>query len=159
MTYLTNKTFSEIELGDSASLVRQLTQEDIQLFAISSGDVNPAHLDVEYAEKSFFHKIIGHGMWTGALISTVLGTELPGPGTIYLGQSLKFLRPVAIGDQVTVKLTVVKKYIRKPILILSCICTNQHEKVVVSGFAKVLAPTEKVKRKAIKLPEIQFKNS
>lgn len=156
MTVLTNKTFDEIKVGDNASLTRELTQEDIFLFARVSGDVNPAHLDIEYAKSNIFKKIVGHGMWTASLISTVLGTKLPGPGTIYLNQSLKFTRPVAIGDKITVKLIVIKKYIRKPVLILTCKCTNQNDVVVLTGFAKVLAPTKKVRREQIDLPEIKI---
>ena len=85
-----NRTFDEIAIGESASIVRTLTQEDIELFAVVSGDVNPAHLDPAYAETDLFHRIIAHGMWGGALISAVLGTELPGPGTIYISQDLHF---------------------------------------------------------------------
>lgn len=151
MNFFINKTFEEVKLGDSATYSRALTQDDIILFAKVSGDVNPAHLDPEYAKTTHFKQVIGHGMWTAALISTVLGTQLPGPGTIYLSQSLKFLKPVFIGDNITVKVTVVKKYIRKPVLILAAKCTNQHEKIVLTGFAKVLAPTVKVKFKS-KLP-------
>src|ERR1700738_4988907 len=91
---LINYTFDEIQVGDTASVSHQLTQKDINLFAIMSGDINPAHVDAEYAKTDIFHKIVAHGMWGGALISTVLGTKLPGPGTIYLSQSLKFLSPV-----------------------------------------------------------------
>src|SRR5579863_3428407 len=103
MDYLENCTFDEIQVGDSASLTRTLTEKDIQVFAIMSGDINPAHVDADYAQSDMFKKIIGHGMWGGALISTVLGTELPGPGTIYIGQTLRFKKPVAIGD--TLKVT------------------------------------------------------
>ena len=84
MQNIENKTFDEIKVGDMAHLSRTLTREDIELFAIMSGDVNPAHMDPEYAKQSMFHEIIAHGMWGGALISTLLGTKLPGPGTIYL---------------------------------------------------------------------------
>lgn len=84
MDTIENRTFDELRVGDSASLTRTLTRKDIQLFAVMSGDVNPAHLDDEYARSDMFHKVIAHGMWSGALISTVLGTQLPGPGTIYL---------------------------------------------------------------------------
>ncbi len=79
MEYLENRTFDEIQVGDSAKLTRTLTEKDIQVFAIMSGDINPAHVDVEFAQSAMFHEIIGHGMWGGALISTVLGTQLPGP--------------------------------------------------------------------------------
>ena len=106
-----NRTFDELRIGDSASLVRTLTLRDIELFAVMSGDVNPAHVDVEYAKSDMFHKVIAHGMWSGALISTVLGTQLPGPGTIYLGQSMRFHRPVGIGDTLTVTLRVTKSHV------------------------------------------------
>src|SRR5208283_4344796 len=101
-----NRTFSELKVGDSASISRVLTFKDIELFAIMSGDVNPAHVDEEFAKSDMFHRIIAHGMWGGALISTVLGTELPGPGAIYLGQSLRFRRPVCLGDVISVTVTV-----------------------------------------------------
>ncbi|OJW51255.1 MAG: hypothetical protein BGO67_13150 [Alphaproteobacteria bacterium 41-28] len=107
--FIENKPFNEIEIGDSASVQHTLTMRDILLFAIMSGDVNPAHLDDEYARSDTFHKIIAHGMWGASLISTVLGTHLPGPGTIYLSQSLKFLKPVGIGDTITARVTVKEK--------------------------------------------------
>ena len=92
--YIENKTYDEIAVGDSAELQRTLTPKDIDLFAVMSGDVNPAHVDPEYAKTDIFHHVIAHGMWGGALISTVLGTQLPGPGTIFLSQSLDFEAPV-----------------------------------------------------------------
>ena len=102
MPRIENKTFDEIRLGDTASLVRTLTHKDIEVFAIMSGDVNPAHVDETFAKSDMFHKVVAHGMWGAALISTVLGTELPGPGTIYIDQSLHFGRPVGLGDTITV---------------------------------------------------------
>ena len=90
---LRNRTFDELAIGDSACIERTLTRQDIQLFAILSGDANPQHLDPEFAASTRFHGVIAHGMWGGALISAVLGTRLPGPGTIYLGQTLRFLAP------------------------------------------------------------------
>ncbi|MFX8801512.1 MaoC/PaaZ C-terminal domain-containing protein, partial [Acinetobacter baumannii] len=89
---LENRTYEEISVGETASLQRTLTKEDIEVFAILSGDVNPAHLDEAYARASPFHRVIAHGMWGGTLISTVLGTRLPGPGTIYVSQQLSFVR-------------------------------------------------------------------
>ena len=83
---LENHPFAEIRVGDGASLVRHVSERDIQLFAAVSGDVNPAHVDALYAKSSSFHGIIAHGMLAASLISTVLGTRFPGPGTIYLGQ-------------------------------------------------------------------------
>ena len=108
-----NRTFDEIAVGDSASLSRTVTQQDIELFAIISGDVNPAHMDPAYADADMFHKIIAQGMLEAGLISAVLGTELPGPGTIYLGQDLRFLHPVSIGDRITATLTVTEKHPEK----------------------------------------------
>lgn len=104
-TYIENLTYDEIKVGDKATLVRTLQPSDIQLFAIMSGDVNPAHVDHEYAQSSLFREVIAHGMWGGALISTVLGTQFPGPGTLYVDQSLHFSRPVTLGDTITVTLT------------------------------------------------------
>jgi acyl dehydratase len=108
-TFIENRTFDEINIGDSTSLVRKLRREDIELFAVMSGDVNPAHVDEEYAKSDMFHKIIAHGMWGASLISTVLGTTLPGPGAIYLGQTLHFRHPVTVGDTITVTVTVTGK--------------------------------------------------
>ena len=107
--FIENRTFDEIAVGDSASLDRTLAQRDIELFAAMSGDVNPAHMDPAYARTDIFHRVIAHGMWGGALISTVLGTELPGPGTIYLSQDLHFRAPVDLGDTITVSVTAREK--------------------------------------------------
>lgn len=159
MNYIENQIFDEIRLGQSASLKRTLTPEDIELFAIMSGDVNPAHVDEEYAKNDMFHKIIAQGMWGASLLSTVLGTELPGPGTIYLDQTLKFEHPVAVGDTITVTLTVTKKIPRKHIIEFDCKCSNQLGKIVISGIATVIAPTIKVKRKRIELPKVEFKKA
>ena len=157
MQYIQNHTFDEINVGDNAVLTRILTEKDIELFAIMSGDINPAHLDKEYVKTDIFQKIVAHGMWGGALISTVLGTQLPGPGTIYLGQTLKFLHPITVGDTVTVNVTVVKKHTNKPIIDLDCRCVLQNEVVAVTGVATVIAPTEKVKRERMVLPDMILK--
>jgi len=150
-----NVTFEEIQIGQQASLSRRLTMSDIELFATVSGDINPAHLDEEYAADSLFHKVIGHGMWSGSLISAVLGTLLPGPGTIYLGQDLRFKRPVGLGDVITVTVIAKEKRDDKNIVVFDCIATNQDGKEVVSGAAEVIAPTKKVRRAAHELPQVQ----
>jgi phosphotransacetylase/acyl dehydratase len=155
MEYIENRTYDEINAGDSATLVRTLTEQDIKLFAVMSGDINPAHVDPEYAMASRFREVIGHGMWSGALISTVLGTQFPGPGTIYLGQNLQFRRPVKVGDTVTVKVTVKEKG-DKGHVSLDTECVNQDGELVVSGGAEVIAPKEKVRRPRIELPEVRF---
>ncbi|WP_038209892.1 bifunctional enoyl-CoA hydratase/phosphate acetyltransferase [Xenophilus azovorans] len=151
-----NRTFDEIAVGDSASLQRTLTAQDIQLFAVLSGDVNPQHLDAEFAASTRFHGVIAHGMWGGALISAVLGTRLPGPGTVYLGQTLKFLRPVRVGDTLTITVTVAARDEAKKRLTLACACTNQAGEAVIEGEASVLAPTEKIERAAATLPEVRI---
>jgi phosphate acetyltransferase/phosphate butyryltransferase len=154
--YLENKTFAELRIGDIAELTRTLCQKDIQLFAVMSGDVNPAHLDEEYAKSDLFHKIVAHGMWGGALISTVLGTLLPGPGTIYLGQTLRFNRPVALGDAITVTVKVADKAEHRHRVIFDCSCVNQRGEAVISGQAEVIAPTEKVRRLCSPLPQVRL---
>jgi phosphotransacetylase/acyl dehydratase len=151
-----NRTFAELKVGDSASIARTLTYKDIELFAIMSGDVNPAHVDEEFAKSDMFHRIIAHGMWGGALISTVLGTQLPGPGAIYLGQSLKFRRPVCLGDTITVTVKVAEKIEEKNRISLDCQATNQKGELVISGTADVIAPTEKISRDRVVLPEIKL---
>ena len=143
MEYIENRTFDELKVGDSASLTRTLKSEDIKLFAVMSGDVNPAHVDEEFARSDMFHEIIAHGMWGGALISTLLGTKLPGPGTIYLGQTLKFAQPVALGDTITVTTTVAGKDPEKHRVAFDCCCMNQKGDVVISGSAQVIAPPKR----------------
>ena len=93
-----NRTFDEIAVGDRASIERTLTASDIQLFAAMSGDINPTHIDAEYADSTRFHGVVAHGMWGAALISAVLGTRLPGPGTAYSSQTLTFHAPIRVGD-------------------------------------------------------------
>jgi phosphate acetyltransferase/phosphate butyryltransferase len=156
MDTIRNRTFDELHIGDSASLARTLTRADIELFAVMSGDVNPAHVDEDYARSDMFHKVIAHGMWSGALISTVLGTQLPGPGTIYLGQSLRFVRPVGLGDTVTVTLTVARLDPEKRRVAFDCTVVNQAGQQVVTGTADVIAPDEKVERPRVALPDVHL---
>lgn len=104
--FLRNRTFDELRPGDTASIVRLVGRDDIDLFAAVSGDLNPAHLDAAFARTGLFGHVVAHGMWTAALVSAVLGTRLPGPGTIYLGQDLRFLKPVVPGDTITATVTV-----------------------------------------------------
>jgi 3-hydroxybutyryl-CoA dehydratase len=124
-------------IGTRATLSRTITEDDIFLFATVSGDHNPIHLDAEYAERTLFGKRIAHGFLIGSLISAVLGNEMPGPGSIYLGQTLKFLAPIHIGDTVTVTVKVVEIREDKRILTLHTECTNQHGTLVLSGEATV----------------------
>lgn len=144
--HLVNKTYDEIQIGDTASLVRTLMPEDVKLFAVLTGDFNPGLADPAYSESGMFREVIAHGMWSGSLISTVLGTQFPGPGTTLIDQSLHFARPVTIGDIVTVTVTAKQKFDHNQHVIFDCVCTNQEGLQVVRGTAEVLAPTEKISR-------------
>ncbi len=155
--FLKNRTFDELQPGDAASLVRIVGRDDIDLFAAVSGDVNPAHLDATFAATDMFGHIVAHGMWTAALISAVLGTKLPGPGTIYLGQDLKFLKPVAPGDTVTASVTVREKNADKRIVILDTECTNQKGEQVLAGAATVIAPDATIEWPRTALPDVSLR--
>ncbi|MGB1091161.1 MAG: MaoC/PaaZ C-terminal domain-containing protein [Oceanobacter sp.] len=154
METLTNLTFDELNVGDSYSSTHKVDERGVQLFAVVSGDHNPIHLDAEYAATTRFGERIAHGMYTGALISAVLGMNFPGPGSIYVGQTLEFKRPVLLGDDITVELSVKEKIEKGNRVILSCVLTNQNGKPVVTGEATVIAPTEKQELPAAALPEI-----
>lgn len=155
-TFIENRTFDELQIGDSAGIERRLTMDDIKLFAVMSGDVNPAHVDEDFAKSSRFQEIIAHGMWGGALISTVLGTEMPGPGTIYLGQTLRFRAPVGLGDVLKVTVRVREKDDEKKRVTFDCFCTNQDGRHVIEGVADVLAPTEKIRRARTIMPRVRL---
>ncbi|MEY2677920.1 MAG: hypothetical protein RLZ00_612 [Pseudomonadota bacterium] len=153
-----NHPYDEIVVGQTARLVRTLTVADIQAFAAVSGDTNPAHLDPEYANATLFHGVIGHGMWGGSLISTLLGTVFPGPGTIYLEQNLRFSRPVRVGDTLNVTVTCTAKHDDKKTVELDCNLVNQKGERVLLGTAKVMAPTEKLRMPRIHAPHISLFN-
>ncbi|RYF77263.1 MAG: bifunctional enoyl-CoA hydratase/phosphate acetyltransferase, partial [Comamonadaceae bacterium] len=151
-----NRTIDEIALGDSESIQRTLTAQDIQLFAVLSGDTNPQHLDAEFAAGTRFHGVIAHGMWGGALISAVIGTRLPGAGSVYLGQTLQFRQPVHVGDTLTIGVEVTARDAARQLLTLACSCTNQKGDLVITGEAQVLAPTERIERPGATLPEVRL---
>jgi phosphate acetyltransferase/phosphate butyryltransferase len=156
LEFIRNRTFDEIAVGDHAAIQRALTASDIQLFAAMSGDVNPTHIDPQFAASTRFHGVIAHGMWGAALISAVLGTRLPGPGTIYLGQTLKFHTPVHVGDALTITVTVTTRNEENHRLTLDCTCVNQDGKTVISGEATVMAPTERIERPRGTLPQVRI---
>lgn len=151
-----NYVFDEITVGQSARLVRTLTLQDIQAFAAVSGDTNPSHLDPQYANDTLFHGVVAHGMWSGALISALLGTQFPGPGTVYQDQALHFAKPVRVGDTLTVTVTVTKRNLADHSLELDCQVVNQRTICVLSGTAKVLAPMVKVRLPKVAAPTIQL---
>lgn len=152
---ITNRTYDELSVGDSARLVRTLSVGDIRLFAALSGDATPSYVDEEYARSDLFHHIIAHGMWVGALISTVVGTRLPGPGTVWVDETLKFLQPAGVGDTLTVCVRVLEKQAR-PRVRLACRCVNQRAEVVAEGEAVVQAPAEKINRPRAQLADIEL---
>lgn len=151
-----NRTYDEIAIGDAAHLEKRLTLEDIKLFAVMSGDVNPSHVDEDFAKSSRFQEVIAHGMWGGALISSVLGTQLPGPGTVYLGQTLSFKAPVRLGDVLHVSVRAIDKDDAHHRITFACRCQNQHGDNVIEGEARVLAPTTKISRPRTLMPKVRL---
>ena len=155
MECIENKTFDEINIGDHASLTRRLTLRDIKLFAAVTGNVNPEHVDEDFAKNSRFHGVIAHGMWGGSLISSVLGTQLPGAGTIYTNLNLEFIRPVFLGDTVTVTVTAGTKDEARGHIVFDCLCSNENDEEVIRGQATVIAPREKIRRPRMVVPEVR----
>ncbi|MDF3931749.1 MaoC family dehydratase [Pseudomonas citronellolis] len=153
MTQVQNVPYSELEVGQKASFQRAVGERDIQLFAEVSGDRNPVHLDADYAATTLFKERIAHGMLSGALISAAIATTLPGPGTIYLGQNLRFTRPVKIGDVLDVELEVLEKLPKNRVRIGTRVL-NQNGEAVVEGEAEVLAPKQKLDIELPALPPI-----
>ena len=135
-------TISEMKVGDSASFTKTVSEHDVYTYAGVSGDFNPAHVNEVEAQKGMFGKRIAHGMLSAGFISTVLGTQLPGPGTIYLGQELRFTKPVFFGDTITATVTVAELIPEKNRAILDTVCTNQNGDVVIKGKATVMPPKE-----------------
>ena len=130
--------FEELQIGMSDSTTKVITEQDILTFAELSTDKNPLHIDPVAASKGMFGKQIAHGMLVASLISAVLGTKMPGEGSVYLGQELKFKRPVFIGDTIEAKAEVIELREEKHIVILKTTCTNQDGVVVIDGFATIL---------------------
>ncbi len=136
------KTISELKVGDKDYFEKTITETDIYLYAGITGDFNPVHVNQIEAEKTMFKERIAHGMLTAGLISTALGTKLPGTGTILLGQELKFTKPVRIGDTIKAEVEVAEIIFEKNRVKLKATCTNQNGEVVVEGIITVLAPKE-----------------
>jgi 3-hydroxybutyryl-CoA dehydratase len=126
------------KIGDAATRTKTFTDEDIRAFAELSGDYNPVHLDDEYAASTRFGRRIAHGMLAASLISATLANDLPGRGTVYLSQSVRFVAPVFPGDAVTAQVTVTKVREDKPIVTLETVCTNQRGEKLIEGEAVVL---------------------
>src|ERR1044072_1921328 len=128
------------KVGDAAEVSKTITDEDVRWFAELTGDRNPVHLDESYAKTTRFGRRIAHGMLGASLISTVLASELPGPGSVYLNQTLRFNAPVYLGETITAR--DIEKHVRedKPVVTLETVCTNQRGERVVEGEAVVLVP-------------------
>ncbi len=137
-------TMNDIYIGQEATFSKKITAEDVETFATVTGDKNPQHLDEKYAGTSVFQKRIVHGMLVGSLFSTIFGVILPGLGSIYTKQSLKFIRPVFLGDTITAKVMVKEKNLEKDRVIFDCIATNEKEEVVLVGEAEIIPPKEEV---------------
>ena len=134
------RTIHDIAVGDGASFAKTISETDVYLYAGITGDFNPAHVDEVYASQTFFKSRIAHGMLTAGLISAILGTRFPGPGTIYLRQELAFLAPVRIGDTVTASVEVIERDPARNRLRLKTCCRNQHGVAVLEGEAVVSPP-------------------
>lgn len=130
----------ELKIGANASRTKRITAEDIEAFARASGDVNPVHLDETYAATTIFGRRIAHGMLSASLVSAVLGNDLPGPGTIYLSQDLKFKAPVYLDDEITATVELTHYREDRRIATFRTTCTNQDGKLVLEGEAVVIAP-------------------
>lgn len=131
---------SELRIGDSASVAKTVSETDVYLFAGITGDFNPAHVNEAEAAGGMFQGRIAHGILSAGFISAAIAMKLPGPGTIYLGQELKFTKPVRIGDTVTATVTVTELRPEKNIVKLDTTCTNQRGETVITGSAVVMPP-------------------
>lgn len=135
-----DRPYDDLAVGEKATYTKTITGDDVQTFAALSGDVNPVHVDPEFAKNTAFGQQIAHGMLAASLISAVIGTQLPGINSIYLGQELKFLAPVFFGDTLTAEAEIVEKREDKPILKIRTTVTKQDGTVVVEGQAVIKKP-------------------
>jgi 3-hydroxybutyryl-CoA dehydratase len=129
---------TDLKIGDFATFSKTISESDVYSFAGITGDFNPVHIDIEAAKKSIFGKRVIHGMLSASLISTVLGTRLPGPGSIYLSQNVKFLAPAYIGDTLTAKVIVEEIDLENAKVKLQTLVINQNDKPIITGNAEIL---------------------
>jgi len=141
---LKSLTINQIGLGDEATFIKMITRDDVESFAAITEDRNPAHMDEAYASKTFFKRRIAHGMLVGSLFSTIFGVMLPGLGSIYTKQSLKFTKPVYFGDTITAKVTVREKNLDRNRVTFDCVAVNQDGDTVVVGEAEIMPPVKEV---------------
>ena len=136
-------SLDELRVGDAAEMAKTVTEADIVLFAGITGDFNPVHVDAVAAERSMFGGRVAHGMLSAGFISAVLGMRLPGPGSVYLSQSLRFTKPVRIGDTVTARVEVLEIILAKRRVRLATTCRNQNGEMVVEGEAVVMVERDR----------------
>lgn len=134
------KTMNELNVGDAAEFSKTISETDVYLFAGITGDLNPAHINEAYAQKTFFKTRIAHGMLSAGFVSAVLGNQLPGPGSIYVRQELNFLAPMRIGDTITARVEVIEKNPEKNRVKLRTTCVNQDGTKVTEGEAVISPP-------------------
>ncbi|CAA7625917.1 bifunctional enoyl-CoA hydratase/phosphate acetyltransferase [Magnetospirillum sp. UT-4] len=152
-----NRTWDEIRVGDTATLTRNCRMEDVELFGVATGDLNPTHYQAEQAQQFAHHrKVVAHSMWGGSLVSALLGNELPGPGTVYKNQDFEFLCPVEVGDTITVTVKATDKAPPNEIT-FDCLAVNQNGDTVFRGLARVYAPTVKVVQPRMELHEVSLR--
>lgn len=138
-------SINEMKIGDFSEVKKVFTEREVLTFAEVTTDHNPAHVDKEYASKSMFKKQIVHGMFVGSLFSAIFGVDMPGLGSIYIKQSLKFTKPVYFGDEITAKATVKELMIERNRVVFDCIATNQNGDTVIIGEAVIMPPKKEVK--------------
>ena len=153
MSQVTNIPYEALSVGQQAAFEKTVEERDVQLFAAVSGDNNPVHLDAAFAAETLFKERIAHGMFSGALISAAVACELPGPGTIYIGQSMRFTAPVKLGDTLTVRLEILEKLPKFRVRVATRVF-NQNDELVVDGEAEILAPRKAQTVELTQLPPI-----
>lgn len=141
---LTGRTIAQVAVGDAMEITREVTEEVVAAFLGSVGDQNPIHADPGFAATTRFERPIAPGLWTAGLISAVIGTYLPGPGALYASQTLKFLRPVYVGDVITARVEVAEIVPERHRIRLATVCRNQRGEEVLSGEAWVLPPPQPI---------------
>ena len=153
-----NRPFSELKVGDSASITRTITLDDLRLFAAATGDANPSMIDPQFADSSIYREVVANGMWSGAILVNLLGCQLPGLGTILVDQNLRFLRPIMVGDTATFKITVERKYERTHHVLFDAEVILENGLRSMTGTLEVLAPKEKIIRPRATIPEATLSN-
>ena len=154
--FVENRTYDEIRIGQIAELQRTLTSDDVALFGKVSGDLNPTHMDADYARAHGAKGVVGHSLWVTSLISSLLANVLPGPGTVYRGQTSSFYRPVEHGDTLAARIRVREKR-EGGIVVFDCEVRNQRNEPVMDGVAEVVAPAERIRVRRLEAPEVSVR--